>query len=286
MSIDLTKIRYRLFPGGFWRAYDRKAREMGFDRLYLVLSFDCDTDEDIDAAKRIHQWLTERGARGVFGVPGVQLEKGAATFRQMAVEGAEFINHGAAAHTEWRDGRYWSVNFYDQMSLEEVELDIRRGHEITAAVTGKAPLGFRAPHFGHFQQPEQLAWLYALLRELGYRYASTTVPRFLLKYGPCGDVGGLVEFPVSGRYRAPLQIFDSWGYLPSPRQPRVTERYGEEFILSVKTMLSRRINGIANYYVDPAHVVNSPGFFAALDYCRGSSLNPITYNQLLGRIAS
>lgn len=284
MSIHLTKIRYRLFPGSFWRAYDSKAREMGFDRLYLVLSFDCDTDEDIEAAERIHRWLGERNARGVFAVPGVQLRKGAATFQSMAKEGAEFINHGAAAHTEWRDGRYWSVNFYDQMSRDEVERDIRSGHEIIAEVTGKAPQGFRAPHFGHFQQPEQLAWLFALLGKLGYRYASTTVPRFSLSYGPCKNLGGLVEFPVSGRYRAPLQIFDSWGYLPNPYTPQVTQRYSDEFIASIKAMMEQDIFGVVNYYVDPAHVVNSQGFFDALDYCLSADLIVTTYSQLLGRI--
>lgn len=277
-------ILYRVNPLPFWRAYDRKARAQGFDRLYMVLSFDCDTDEDIAAAQHIHKWLGERGVRGVFAVPGVQLRKGATTFRSMSDEGAEFINHGAAAHTEWRDGRYWSVNFYDQMSREQVERDIRRGHEVVTEVTGKSPRGFRAPHFGHFQQSEQLAWLYSLLGKLGYEYASTTVPPYLLKYGPSVDREGVTEFPVSGRYYAPLQIFDSWGYLRSPYRPKVTESYGSEFIRSVKALMIHGIHGVANYYVDPAHVVESQSFFSALTYCLDAGLPIVTYSQLLGRI--
>jgi hypothetical protein len=284
MLKSALSISFRLFPSLFWRVYATKARALGFDDLYLVLSFDCDTDEDIPAAQHIHEWLGERGARGVFAVPGVQLRKGARTFQRMAKEGAEFINHGAAAHTEWRDGRYWSVTFYDRMSREDVERDIRAGHEIVAGVTGKAPSGFRAPHFGHFQMGEQLTWLYGLLRQLGYRYASTTLPRSLLRHGPCADVGGLVEFPVTGRYSTPLQIFDSWGYLRSPHTRQVTEKYGKDLISSAEAMRKENVVGIANYYVDPAHVVNSQCFFKAVEYCQSIGFGLTTYTDLLGRI--
>lgn len=288
----LTKISrisrlafYSLFPAAFWTPYTRKAKAAGFDRLYLTLSFDCDTDEDIPAAERIHEWLKVRGAAGVFAVPGVQLMKGADVFRQMAAEGAEFINHGAAAHTEWRENRYWSVNFYDQLSRETVERDIRTGHEIVTRVTGTAPAGFRAPHFGHFQEPEQLAWLYGLLRELGYRYASTTLPRFLLAHGPCAPVDGLVEFPVTGTYSKPLNLFDSWGRLVSYDEPHLKPSYFDDFVGLVDRLQASKTVGLINHYVDPAHVVKGGYFFRAIQYALDRGLEFVTYGQLLDRIS-
>ena len=248
------------------------------------MSFDCDTSEDIPAAAEIHSWLKTRGLNGVFAVPGKLLQEGAETYRKMAAEGAEFINHGGAAHTEWREGRYWSITFYNQMTSAEVEADIRQGHEIVKDVISKPPNGFRAPHFGHYQNPEQLQHIYRILESLDYQYATTTVPRFLISNGPAYRVGKLREIPISGTYSSPLKILDSWTNLQSPYAPEITKTYSEAFIASVRQLLKAEIPGLINYYVDPAHVAKSPFFYEALNYCLDANIPFLTYSTFLDMI--
>jgi len=71
----------RLFPRLFWQRYNSLAHQQGFNRLYLVLSFDCDTPEDAEAAKIIHSRLLEQGIKATYAVPGAQLEENAAVYQ-------------------------------------------------------------------------------------------------------------------------------------------------------------------------------------------------------------
>jgi len=284
MNPLVTKALYRVgrrWPSLLWRHYARKVRQVGLDRLYLVLSFDCDTPEDIVAAERIDDWLRARGVKATYAVPGQQLEQGAAVYRRLADQGADFINHGARPHAERRDGRYWSVTFYHEMSSAEVVDDVRRGHEIVQRVIGRMPLGFRAPHFGLFQEPAQLALLHQTLRELGYRYDTSTVPLFGLRRGPVSDVGGLYEVPLSGSYHSPLDVLDSWGRIRSPYEPVITDEYADSFIETVDQLLRRQTPGVLNYYVDPAHVADSDAFYRALSHVVERGVPTLHYGELL-----
>lgn len=65
-----------LYPKIFWPQYARKVRQQGLSRFYLILSLDCDTIEDIDAAEKEHSWLQTRGLKATYAVPGQQLERG------------------------------------------------------------------------------------------------------------------------------------------------------------------------------------------------------------------
>jgi len=272
---------FRCFPWLFWRWYGRQARRRGLNRLYLVLSFDCDTPEDIPAAERVYAWLQERDIKATFAVPGQQLKEGAGTYRRMADQGADFINHGALPHAEWRGNRYWSITFYHEMSAEKVAEDIHKGHDIVTQIIGRPPRGFRAPHFGLFQAPQQLDLLHNTLRELDYRYSTSTTPGVGLQHGPVWDVGDLFEVPLSGPLRSPLTVLDSWGHIAAPCQPHVTDSYTRLFTQTVDQVLAWGIPGVLNYYVDPAHVVNGTALFRALDYVIERRVPILDYDELL-----
>ncbi len=261
--------------------YSRLARAQGFDRLYVILSFDCDTPEDIPAAEQLDAWLRARNIPATYAVPGAMLQQGSEVYRRIADTGAEFINHGALPHAEWRDGRYWSVTFYHEMSPAEVRADIRRGHEIVQQVVGKTPVGFRAPHFGLFQLPEQRTILYSALRELHYQYSTSTMPELAYQSGPVIDVNGLCEIPLSGSYASPLQILDSWGHVESPFHPVAKDEYADLFIQTVERLLALNVCGVLNYYVDPAHVQLSPAFYRAMEFLIERNVPSIQYGQLL-----
>jgi hypothetical protein len=262
-------------------AYKQAARRAGIDRLYLFLSFDCDTDLDADAAEELHCFLTSRGIKATYAVPGAQLEKAAGIYGHLATGGAEFMNHGGLPHAEWREDRWVGRTFYDSMTAEAVAVDIRRGHEIVTAVTGVVPTGFRAPHFGCFQKPEQVALMHRTAAELGYGYCSTTLPAMGLAKGPAYLSQGIVEFPCFGSVRNPETILDSWTYLTD----RVNYALGDDYYRlleeTVSTMLEHRMPGVLTWYADPAHVLDQAPFMRAIELMAKKEVTSVTGDQLL-----
>jgi hypothetical protein len=274
----------RCFPKLFWQRYNRLAHRLGLRHLYLILSFDCDTNEDIEAAEQVDAWLCKHGMKRTYAVPGEQLERGANVYRLLAEKGANFINHGALPHAEWRENRYWSINFYNRMSSKEVIEDIQNGHELLRKVIGRTSTGFRVPHFGLFQAPEQLKTLHSILRNLNYRYSTSTLPQFGLHHGPVWKIDGFFEIPLSGSYRSFLNLLDSWGYITNPYQPIVQDEYAHVFIKTVERLLALGVSGVLNYYVDPSHIYKSSAFFRALEFVIERQVPTLHYEELLDMV--
>lgn len=277
------KIAYKLNLSQFayWMRVARKLRQVGIDRLYFILSFDCDTPEDAEASVKLDAWLRERNIKATYAVPGEMLEKAPDVYRQIADNGAEFINHGGLPHAQYKDGRYHSITWYHEMSPEEVSADIKRGHEIITRVIGYEPKGFRAPHFGHFQQPHQLKLQYDTLKSLGYTYSTSTIPEAIFHHTPIYHTDGLYEFPVTGTFKNPMRILDSWGNIPDPYHPTVTDVYAQKLIATVKTLSKWRIPCVLNYYVDPAHVVHSASYYKALETLLSLGGVSLDYSDLM-----
>lgn len=266
---------------GLFTKYGRLARLQGFNRLYVALSFDCDTPEDIPAAEELHTWLTRRGIKATYAVPGEQLLEGRETYKRLLVQGADFINHGARPHAEWRDGRYWSKTFYNEMTKAEVVEDIKKGHDICRQALGVVPVGFRAPHFGYFQAAEQRQLMYSVLKDLGYTYSSSTLPAFGLQNGPVTEAEGIQEIPLSGSYLDPFTILDSWNYIISPNEPVLKPQYAGLFVQTVNRLMELNVTGILNYYVDPAHVIKGDVFYQAMECLLEHKIETLHYSQIL-----
>lgn len=253
-------------PPSPWTRYLAGARAAGVDRLYLVLTFDCDTDLDIAIVGDLDRDLRGRGIAAGYAVPGAQLEKGRSEWRQLAERGAEFLNHGGRTHTEFRETRYWPVTFYDQLEPEDVVADIRLGDRLVRDITGSIPEGFRAPHFGSFQAAEQLDVIYRAVKDLGYSYCTTTIPATGLARGPVVNGGhGIVELPTTGSYRNPTTLLDSWTYLTDRHNYALGDEYYELFAETVERMTTEGMPGLLTYYADPSHVFGQKPFERALD---------------------
>jgi hypothetical protein len=275
----------RLFPRFFWQRYSSLARKQGFDRLYLVLSFDCDTPEDARAAQTIHDRLVKLNIMGTYAVPGSQLEENGEIYRVIATKGGEFINHGARPHTVWQGDHYQSSAFYNLMTSNEIVEDIQKGHEIVTQITGISPSGFRGPHFGRFQKPENLSLVFNTIKELGYSFSSTTVPEFAFRYGTVWRTQqGITEFPLSGSTRAPISLLDSYTYIRSSEDRTVTTGYGRLLKETISRLVEWKIAGILNIYVDPSHVVEDPGFFEALQLTNDLEIPSANYPEILSRL--
>jgi hypothetical protein len=248
------------------KRYVSLCKAAGIDRLYLILTFDSDTDGDIIAVADLDRDLVARGIARGYAVPGVQLEKGAQAWRAAADRGAEFLNHGGRAHAEFRDGRYWPITFYEKLTEAEVVADIELGDRLVRQIIGRAPEGFRGPHFGSFQERHQLDLIYRTVRGLGYRYCSTTIPATALAGGPIVDVGGgLAELPTMGSYRYPTTLLDSWTYLTDRVNYTLGDEYHELFAETVERMTAERLPGLLTYYADPSHVLGQKPFERSLD---------------------
>ena len=243
------------------------ARRQGVDRLVVVVSLDCDTPDDIGIVEDVHDRLSAIGITPTYAVPGELLEQGADVYRRLADRGAELVNHGWKQHCRLdRDTRtYESSYFYDQLPLDVVRRDIECGHRAVEDVSGRAPAGFRTPHFGTFRSRRQLRWLHELLAGLGYRYSSSTMPLAGLLGGPLqSDPTGILELPVSGPVSSPHRVLDTWSYRFAPgRRGRESE-----YVADVRTLLAQHTStgapGVINLYGDPSQVADWPDWFEVM----------------------
>ncbi|EFO33983.1 putative polysaccharide deacetylase [Roseibium sp. TrichSKD4] len=244
--------------------FSRAAEQSGVQGLHLFLSFDSDTDMDISASQDVHTFLTSLGIKMTLAVPGTQLRNGAKTYRFLSESGVEFINHGELPHAKWQDDQYVSTTFYNEMSEAAVIEDILNAHQTVTSICGQAPKGFRAPHFGTFQSPDQLQLIYNVVKKLGYTYCSTTSPNLAHRYGPVIDMDGIVELPTFGSFRSADSILDSWSHLTDRRNYALGSLYGDLMVETVDVMLSMKMSGILSWYADPCHVAGQESFERAM----------------------
>jgi len=266
--------------------YANHAASLGLSRPILFLSFDCDTDLDPPATIEVMKLLDSLGIKATFAIPGVQLERGIEIYRGVAQRGCEFMNHGHLPHAEWRDDRYVGITFYEDMPISAVEADIRKGHETVTRLTGRPPLGFRAPHFGHFKQPDQLALVHRLAHELGYRYCSTTLPEYALIHGPAPLIDRVVELPAFGSVRAPTSILDSWTHLSDRKNYALAPTYAELMIETVDKLLAEKMPALLTWYADPAHVAGQAPFERAMKHLASLGIQSLSGSETaaLGRV--
>lgn len=255
-------VLQRLAPARLIGRVERLGHGAGLARPSFLLSFDCDTDRDIALSWDVHSRLLASGITPVYAVPGEILERGADTWRRIAETGAEFINHGYRRHTAYKGGAYVSNLFYDQMSPEEIEADIVQGHASNTRVIGKAPEGFRVPHFGTFASEAQLRLLHRILDRHGYRFSSSSTPYIAIRRGPITRRYGLPELPVTGCVDFPLVILDSYTFRFAKN------RLGaEDYVAQVEqwaAMMDAGRRFFVNLYADPSQVADWPEFFTAM----------------------
>lgn len=273
------KILNRINPDFIWNLYAKKCKKL-FSKPYFIFSFDCDTEEDITVAWEVHSKLLDIGITPVYAVPGELLKKGEKVYRKIYETGAEFINHGGREHTyfDTTHNRHASCFFYDQQPLEVVEQDIIQGHQTLQDVLGITVTGWRTPHFGTFQKPEHLSFLHSILKEMNYKFSTSTSPEMAYQHGPIYKNNGVFEIPVTGVFSEPFNIMDTWGYFGAHDRSRAPDDY-------VKTSQSLaqfafRNPVFINIYGDPSHIHDKPQFFQALKTFAQASEN-INYSQIL-----
>lgn len=261
----VAEIVGRAAPSVLFRSAAWHARRSGLEQLCLVVSLDCDTERDIDAATGVHERLRALGIQPAYAVAGELLEQGADVWRPIAADGSEFLNHGGRAHARWdaSTGEVESTFFYDRATQSEVIVDVNAGHEAVRSVLGVEPRGFRTPHFGTFQSRSALGALHGQLAALGYRYSTSTLPAWGYRNGPVVRSFELPELPVTGFPSRPFQPIDTWACFAAPDRVLTPDDYVSE-ARRLATLASAAGPGLLNVYGDPAHVADDPRFDEAI----------------------
>jgi hypothetical protein len=234
----------------------------GLKRPAFILSFDCDTDDDIGVGWDVHRRLVETGIRPVYAVPGENLERGSELWSRIAGTGSEFLNHGYREHTVRRGGRYVSTVFYHQLSRSQIKDDIVRGHDMVTKIIGRTPHGFRTPHFGLFASTTDLRFLHSVLQKMNYRFSTSTLPKVALRSGPFTQRYGITELPVTGCPDYPLAVLDSYSFRFAGNGLGA-----EGYIAQMKIwfeLLERGTPLFINIYADPSQVADWPEFFTVV----------------------
>jgi peptidoglycan-N-acetylglucosamine deacetylase len=149
------------------------------------------------APPRLAELLDERNAKGTFFVIGSEISSGGEPLKALAAQGHELGNH--TLHHLYTLTRGTSTELH-----EEVE----GGAAAIVAVTGKRPVGFRAP--GYTLTSELLA----VVASTGHTYDSSAFPAAPY-YGAKALVMGLRQL----QGRTSVAILDRPGVLLAPREP-------------------------------------------------------------------
>ena len=89
------------FPNYFRNRYVTKTKKFGINKKYFIMSFDCDTDKDIEVVREVDSKLRKLGISATYAVPGELLKRGKDEYTSIKLLGSEFINHGYLSHTEF-----------------------------------------------------------------------------------------------------------------------------------------------------------------------------------------
>tara|TARA_B100000989_G_scaffold132003_1_gene97952 strand:- start:5806 stop:6699 length:894 start_codon:yes stop_codon:yes gene_type:complete len=284
---SLSFVLGNIIPNYFRKRYLNQSKKNGLGKKYFILSFDCDTEKDIEVVEEVDKKLRELNITASYAVPGELLRLGRDVYTRLYKNGSEFLNHGYLSHTSYikKTCSYISTLFYDQLSNEQVKDDIIKGHNNFIDVLGELPLGFRTPHFGSYQKPYQLKLLYSVLSKLNYSFSSSTTPVTAMWKGPIVRTSsGIIELPVSGCYDYPARILDSWNFRFSPTRKLNEKDYFNQFKKMIDFFDVPNMSGIFNIYADPSQVYDWELFFECMKMT--DNLKKISFSELVKEVYS
>lgn len=257
VRIILSKVALKLAPALYKRRAIAWAEKHLKNNASFLLSFDCDTSRDADASVKIQRQLHRAGIRAAYAIPGQLLEKHWDKYKELLSLGGYFINHGYREHAavDPTTGKPYSTFTYRDIDKNTWQQDILAGHETIASLTGEPPIIFRTPHFGEFNNSNQLRQLYDFLSSLNYKISTSTTPAFSFSYGPIHKPhASITEIPLSGCLGRPTQLMDSWGFLSAP------DAAGRQALLNELNDYKRELAAgkrfLVNIYFDPADIAS------------------------------
>lgn len=136
----------------------------------------------------ILELLSKHRAKATFFATGMVLQKYPDVIRQISEQGHEIACHS------------FKHRRLDKMNPDEFKQDIIKAKTLIQNITGRAPAGFRAPHFSI---SEKTKWALPILKETGFQYDSSILLS-KVSHSPIKEVGLAVfnflgiKIPVAG----------------------------------------------------------------------------------------
>lgn len=264
----------------FFRRQDRDekiAQKIG--KACLTISFDCDYPQDAEAIPDLLGVLNKYSFKTSFACVGHWIEIYPNQHMAILDSGHEIVNH-TYSHPDneiLNPGRKFKT-----ISREEKKDEIERCHDICKRILKYEPIGCRIPHFKNLFTSE----IYGILKELGYKYSSSTLLTNTKSCGfPFKTSDGVYEFPLSTCPKHPFTVFDTWHSFNSPRLAyRLVHRTEEEYVRLFKWLIDIAVqtNSYINIYIDPADIHKMKRLKEVLDYIRAQDIRVATYEEILG----
>ena len=252
-------------------------------RAALTLSFDCDYSKDVEAFPSACELLSAQGLKASFAVVGLWVERYPELHRLLVAEGHEIVNHTYSHpdNDEINPGRKFRL-----ISREEKKEELVRAHDIIGEVMGVECDGCRIPHFKDLFTPQ----IYGILREMGYRYDSSTLMTGVASAGrPYLADEGIWELPLTTCPKHPLTVLDTWHSLHvSHPFYKLSHDTPTEFCDLVWESIEVAIacGGYVNVYLDPWDLPELTGFpeLLAKIAARRDDIEILSYGEICDRL--
>lgn len=222
------------------------------------LSFDCDYTEDVVSLPFLLDIFSSYSFKTSFVCIGKFIEKYPKEHMRIIREGHEIINH---TYTHPNNEELNPNQKFNELTTEQQKIEIEKCHNTCKNILKYNPIGFRTPHFGNLHTED----VYGILKNLGYKYSSSTSATKTSSFGLPFIKNEIVEFPLSNCPKHPFAVFDTWHSLG---RGRGKHKKSEEFYKLFKRLIDIGINtnSYINLYFDPYDVVNLKEFKLILDY--------------------
>ncbi len=242
-----------------------------------ALTFDFDFEKDIEVFPQLLDLLKKYDIKAGLAVIGKFVEKYPEIHMRAVEEGHEIINH-TYTHP---DNPHWSPNrFFNQLSYNEQKYEIEKAHKVISNILGYDCVGFRTPHYGNLHTDN----VYCILKELGYKYSSSTAACSFDGYGAASLYKeGIYEIPTACSMNFPLAIFDSWNMLRK-NNPFLgdNESFIDEFNVTIECIVKN--NKFCTHYFDPYDVIEDSKLERML--YKLSSINTVLYKDIVSKLES
>ena len=240
--------------------YKNNIDEVNWDgrKACFTLSFDCDYTKDIKSLPLVLDILSTYSFRASFACVGKLIEKYPKEHMRIINEGHEIINH---TYTHPDSEELNPSQKFNELTMEQQKYEIEKCDEVCKKVLRYTPIGFRIPHFGRLYSEN----IYPILKEINYKYSSSTIATKTPNFGLPFEKGGIIEFPLSGCPRHPFGVFDTWHSLERGEGKHKKEK---EFYELFKELIDigGSNNSYINIYLDPQDIVSLEEFKEMLDY--------------------
>lgn len=145
---------------------------------------------------RILSLLEEKGVKATFFILGMVCDMYPDEVKMIADAGHEIASHG------------YSHTMVYKLTPASFRDEIKRTDDLLSDITGKKPVGFRAPYFSITKES---LWALDVLIEEGYKYDASIYPGYNYRYGIPDSPHDIYKYPEKEIIEFPVSTMELFG---------------------------------------------------------------------------